>query len=361
MSIGRSSIPAMVAALACGVAGAACGPATETVRMDPLRFAASRTEGGVRVDLLDPEVLFLEGVRAYDQKRPEEAARKFGLILDHFGNSRFAKPALFNRGLALLAVPRPAEAAADFERYIAEYPADADVPDAWHRLGQALCEAAEWSRAEAALRKRAGMEPRSLLLEVELGARLALVLRMLGRYEEAREEAARVLSLHDRNATLPEMDGNYYVAMASFQAAEVFHDLFARIKFVLPVERMEKDLLDKATLFMKAQAEYLRTMRLRNSFWGVSAGVRIGRLYEEFYDDILSAEVPPDLSPEELRVYRDELKRRTRGMVAKAVDAYERNLALARMHGAREDWFGDMPARLERLRRLLAEMPPPEP
>jgi hypothetical protein len=168
------------------------------------------------------------------------------------------------------------------------------------------------------------------------------------------------MALHDRHATLPEMEGNYFVAMASFQAAEVFHDLFARIKFVLPVERMEKDLLDKATLFMKAQAEYLRTMRLRNNYWGVSAGVRVGRLYEEFYDDVMNAEVPPDLSPEELEVYRDELRRRTRPMVAKAVDAYERNIALARMYGARDEWFGDMPARLDRLRRVLQEMPPPE-
>jgi len=337
---------------------AVTGCATQQViQMDPLRFEASRTADGVAVDILDPEVLFTEGVRAYDERRPEEAARKFSLVIEHFSSSRFAKPALFNRGLAYLAASRPKEAAADFEGFVARYRDDKDLPDAWHRLAQALCDSADWPRAEEAIRKRAAMQPMTLLLEVELGARLALVLRMRGRYSEARKEAQRVLDLHDRYKTLPEMDGNYYVAMASFQAAEVFHDMFSRIKFVLPVERMEKDLLDKATLFLRAQSEYLRTMRLRNNYWGVAAGVRIGRMYEEFYEDILNAEVPPDLSPEELEVYRAELRRQTRPMVAKAVDAYERNLALARLYGAKDEWLSDVGARLDRLRRLLEETP----
>jgi tetratricopeptide (TPR) repeat protein len=351
----RSRVAPALVALAAALA--ACGPKTLTVRMDPMEFAARRTPGGLQVDVMDPEVLFLEGSRAFEEKRHEDAAHKFDLVLARFPDTRFAKPALYDRGLALLAVPRPADAARDFAAFLQHYPGDADAPDALLRLGQALCEAGDWTKAEDALRRRAAMEPLTLLAEVEVHARRALALRMLGRYEDAREEATRVMQVHDRFATLPEMDGNYFVAMASFQAAEVYHDLFGRIKFILPVDRMEKDLLDKATLFMKAQSEYLRTIRLRNTFWGVSAGVRVGRLYEEFYDDILQAEVPPDLSAEELGVYTDELKRRARPLVSKAVDAYERNLALARMYGAQDEWFGDMPNRLQRLRKVLAETP----
>jgi tetratricopeptide (TPR) repeat protein len=348
---------AMLAALA----PAACGTASQTVRMDPMEFTATRTADGVQVDLLDPEVLFTEGVRAFEDRRNEDAARKFDLVLKHFASSRFAKPALFDRGLALLAIPRPADAARDFEAYLAAWPGDPDTADATLRLGQALSDAGEWDKAEDALKRRAGMQPLTLTQEVEIRARRTLALRMLGRYEEARDEAGRVAALHDRFLTLPEMDGNYFVAMASFQAAEVYHDLFGRIKFVLPVERMEKDLLDKATLFMKAQAEYLRTVRLRNTFWGVSAGVRVGRLYEEFYDDMMAAEVPADLTTDDLKIYMDELKRKARPLVAKAVDAYERNMALARTYGARDEWFGDMGPRLERLRKVLSEIPPDKP
>lgn len=336
----------------------ACGP-KNVVRMEPLEFMTTKTPGGIEVVVMDPQVLFEEGVTAFQEKRHEEAARKFELVLKYFGTSRFAKAALYNRGLALLAATRLAEAARDFEDFIKQYPDDPDIPDAMLRLGQALSEAGEWLRAEKILAERLEIQPLTLLQEVEIRARRALALRMLGRYEDARIESSKVLSLHDKYLTLPEMEGNYYVSMASFQAAEVFHELFARIKFVLPVERMEKDLLDKATLFMKAQSEYLRTIRLRNTYWGVLAGIRIGRLYEEFYEDIMAAEVPPDLTAEEYEIYLAELKRKARPLIAKAVDAYERNYALAKTYGAKDEWFGDIKERLERLRKLLSEIPAP--
>lgn len=334
-----------------------CGPRTEVIRMDPMEMQARRTATGIRVDVMDPDHLFQQGVKAFEARELDEAEHAFGLIVERFGESKFARPALFNRGLVRLQAGRPAEAASDFEGYVRTYPDDPDVVDAWQKLGQARTEAGEWEAAATALRQRLNMTPLTLWQEIEGRARLALALRMLGRIEESRAEVSRVLALHARNLTLPEMDGNYFVAMASFQGAEIWHDLFARIRFVLPVERMEKDLVDKATLFMKAQSEYLRTIRLRNTYWGVKAGVAIGRLYEEFFEHILQAEVPPDLTAEEFAIYLDELKRRARPLLAKAVDAYERNLALARMYGARDEWFGDTHARLVRLRKVLEEIP----
>lgn len=347
---------------------AACGPRADVVRMDPIELQARRTPDGVRVDVLDPEALFLQGVREFENGDLDEADHAFTLVVERFPESRFARPSRFNRGVVRLRTGRPAEAAADFEEYVRTGSAtgmsgDPDLADAWQKLGQAWTEAGDWEAAVRALRERLGLSPLTLWQEVEVRARLALALRMLGRTDESRAEVTRVLAIHDRNLTLPEMDGNYFVAMASFQGAEAWHDLFARIRFVLPVERMEKDLVDKATLFLKAQSEYLRTIRLRNTYWGVKAGVAIGRLYEEFFDHILQAEVPPDLTPDEVAIYLDELKRRARPLLAKAVDAYERNLALARMYGARDEWFGDTQSRLARLRKVLEEIPtdPPLP
>ncbi len=144
MDTSRTSwIPIALAA----VVLAACGPRIEVVRMDPMEFSAQRTADGVRVDLLDPQVLFLEGSTAFEERRYEDAIRKFGLILRHFGDSRFGKAALYNRGLALLAAPRPADAAADFSTFVSRYPTDPDAADAWQRLGQAASEAGEWERA----------------------------------------------------------------------------------------------------------------------------------------------------------------------------------------------------------------------
>lgn len=345
----RGAVASAVVLLALG-----CAPGIQEIRMDPLEFSTTRTPDGVAVDLMDPEALFREGVQAWEDKHWEDAVRKFGLILSRFADSRFARPALYNRGLALLSAPRPAEAARDFDEFARRYPDDVDVADAWMKAGQAWQENGEWAKAEGALVRRLGY-PLSLVQELEARARLSRALRLQGRYEESREQVNRVLGLSDRNATRPELQGNYFVAMASFEGAEAWHDLFSRIRFVLPTDRMEKDLTDKATLFLKAQSEYLRTLRMRNVYWGVQAGTRVGRMYEEFYDDIINAETPPEFTEEELSIYMGELKRKARPLVAKAVAAYERNLSLAKMYGARDEWLGDMAARLSRLRQILAD------
>jgi len=325
--------------------------------MEPLRLESSRTDEGVRIDVIDPEALFMDGAGAFEEKNHVEAARKFGILIQRFPESRLAKPALYNRGMALLAIPRPGESADVFQEYVRRFPGEPDTVDAWHKLGQAWSEAGEWKMAYDTLSERLEMEPLTLMQEVEIRATSARCARMLGRHEEARDQSSAVKALHDKHKNLPEMKGNYHVAMASFEGAETYRDRFVRIKFVLPVEKMEKDLIEKANLFLKAQSGYLQTIRLRNTYWGVKAGVRVGRLYEEFYNDIMSAEVPPELAPDEVEIYLAELRKRTRPMVQKAVVAYESNMALARMYGARDDWFGDTKDRLEKLKKILEEIP----
>ena len=306
------------------------------------------------MDVMDPAWLFRKASRDYQEGRLEEAVRRFGLVLSRFRNSRFALPSAYNRGLCLLRLDRPKEAAADFKWYLERVEDERDRLDALVKLGEALTKAGRWNEAREVLTERLSKSPLGLFEEIEVRARLTRVYRMLGKLSLARRQAEKVLRIYNRNLTDPAMQGNYFVAMASFEAAQCLHDLFRRIKFVLPVERMEKDLLDKATLFLKAQAEYLRTIRIRNTYFGTKAGIQLGRLYEDFYDDIMNAEVPSDLNDEERRIYFAELRRQARPLLLKAVDAYERNMTLAMLHGAKEEWFEDVKQRLKRLKALLA-------
>lgn len=337
------------------IAICACRAKQQVIEMQPLHFTADRSMNGVVVELLDPEVLFVEGVSAFEEKRYEDAVRKFSMILKHFAQSRFAKPAQYNLGMSLNKLNKCMEAAHAFATFIENNPTDPDIPDAWLKLGQSYQECGEWEKAKQAFLKRLTLEPLTLLAEIETRARLARCYRMLGLYRESQEEARRVIGLHSKHITLPEVNGNYFAAMASMEEAETFRDLFCKIKFVLPVERMEKDLLDKATLFLKAQAGYMRTIRMHNNYWSVIAGIRIGRLYEDFYQDIIDAEIPPELTPEEVRIYQEELKRQVKPLLAKAILAYERNLNVVKMYGGSEEWIGDTKERLERLRKLFDE------
>jgi hypothetical protein len=118
---------------------------------------------------------------------------------------------------------------------------------------------------------------------------------------------------------------------------------------------MERDLKTKADFFLKAQAAYLRTVRLQQPHYSVRGGYRLGEIFETFYDHFLSAEVPDDLDEEEMAVYYDELKEKTRFMISKAVDIFERNMRLGQRMGQDGEWVRKTEASLARLRELLQD------
>ena len=92
--------------------------------------------------------------------------------------------------------------------------------------------------------------------------------------------------------------GNRYVSLAQFQIGEIYRELVRAIHFRLPLERMARDLEDKSNLFLKAQNAYLKTLRLQHPEVAVISGYRLGSLYESMHDDMMAAEVPPDLTRE---------------------------------------------------------------
>ena len=331
----------------------ACGPSIQTVRMDPMTFTASKTDSGVHVDALDPEFLFKEASKDFDDKKYSDSIRKFSLLIEHFPESELAVPARFNRGLTHLAAKKPRAASSDFIDFLKLANDPQDQADALLRLGEASNLAGDWSQATDALRRRLTIKPMTLNQEIETRARLIFSLRMTGMFKDARNEVEKVASLQGLNATLPEIQANYFVAMSAFEGAAVWHDIFKSIRFILPTDRMEKDLTDKATLFLKAQAEYLRTIRLGNPFWRIQAGISIGRMYEEFYDSLLSAQTPPEFTKEQLDIYISDLKSKAKPLLAKALVTYERNLSTAKMYRGGNEWIEEMEARINRLKEIL--------
>ncbi len=352
-SFGRTSFAAFIVAFST-LAG--CAPRISSLDMAPMEFNAFSTPDGIRVDTMDPEILFGDGAAAFDRGDWNEAARLFGLVASRFPESDQGGPALFNFGLARLRSGRPGEAVAAFRKYIDVNPPAGDDLQPRLRLIEALLESGEWVDAEREILTCMAVPALPPSTTIELRAGLARALRKQDRLQEALDSTRLAMETYDAHAVEPAMKGNYSAAMASFEGGEIWHDIFLSIKLILPKDRMEKDLTDKAAMFMKAQSEYMRTVRVGNIFWSSRAGVRIGQLYEEFYNDIMSAEVPPGLNATDLGRYMNELRRQARPLLEKAVVLYERNMEVCRKFGAKEEWFAEMKSRLARLKDLLRDL-----
>jgi len=333
----------------------ACAGAPPHIELEPMHFSVVDGESGRRVQTMDPEVLYEEAERAYRALDYAVAADKYGLVADYFPTSRFAVASAYNAGVSLEKLRRYEAAAARFEGAVELAPGTRDAQDALFRAASSYEALEDW----AALR---GVGDRLLAPHFE---GLSAIDRMSahavrGRGAEGESELAlaerdyrETLRLHQRHLGMPGLEQSPFVSLAQFRIGEIYRTLFASIQFRLPLERMARDLEDKSNFFLMAQTAYLRALRLRHPEWAVIAGYRLGLLYEVMYDDMMSAEVPSDLTREEVELYYEELRSQVRPLLERAIDIYERNLRLAQRFGKDGAWMKRTEASLARLRDVM--------
>jgi len=332
----------------------ACG-SSQLVEMDPMHFAVVETERGRSVEALDPESLFQDGNKAFEALDFELAAHKYGLIVDRFPGTRWYTVASFNAGLSLERAGRQREAIGRFLAHIESVKGSKDAQDAYFRVASCHEALGEWDAMHAV--GEVLLKPH--YSEMGAGDRLAAH-AVRGRAAEGRGELAlaerdyrRALDLYQKNLEQRGLDRSPFVSLAQYRIGEIYRDLFASIRFKLPLERMARDLEDKSNFFLMAQSAYLRALRLQHPEWATMAGFRLGALYETMYEDMMSAEIPSDLTREEVEIYYEALRDKVRPLLVRAIDIYERNLRLGQRIGKRDDWVVKTEASLARLREVL--------
>jgi len=342
------------AALGCGTTG---GAQRQAVALDPMRFEAVPGPDGTRVvETLDPATLFAEAGAAFERRDYAAAARKYALLVERFPRSRWANVARFNGGLSLSRAGRCEEA---LPLFLSAARATAGSKDAHDALFQAAAcdeKLERWDDAEAVWGRVLAPEwPRIVPIDrLEALARRGRARRHLGKLAEAERDLLKALGIYRRHMGNLAFHGNRWVSVAQFEVGEIYRELFASVRFRLPLERMARDLEDKSNYFLKAQHAYLKTVRHHHPELAVAAGHRLGSLYEQFYDDMMAAEVPADLKPEEMDIYFEELKAKVRPLVERAIDIYERNIRMAERMGRGDDaWVDRSRQSLARLKDVL--------
>ncbi|MGM0576993.1 MAG: tetratricopeptide repeat protein [Myxococcota bacterium] len=325
--------------------------------LDPMRLAAVEQGGERHVEVLEPETLFQEAAEAFEASDYEASARKYGLVVKHFADSRWGDPARYNAGLSLERLERHGEAVPYYEAVADRRSGTKDAHDALFRLATCHESLEEWEAAQAVLSRILAPEIDDILPvdRLEAHARRGRARQHLADLALAERDYKAALELYREHLDKQALASDPHVSMAQFQIGEIYRELFQSIRFRLPLDRMARDLEDKSNLFLKAQNAYLRTVRLHHPDWAVRGGYRLGALYERFYDDMLAAEVPPDLEREAVEVYYQELRDKIRPLIRRAIDVYERNLQLGERMGRRGEWVRRTEASLARLKEIVRD------
>lgn len=331
------------------------GVPSERLDLDPMLVTVGKD--GKPGKSVNADEVFQKAYTAYAARRYEEALGHYGTVIKYFPESRFFIPSLFNSGLANEKLERWDEAGKSYRTIIERAPSKPDAKDAYFRLAsvyEKLGQHAEIIELMTEVMLRPDVEHFD---RIEAHARRSMALLENGQPVEA-EDGFRTLLQLNREADISHRlnDDAEYIVQARFGMGRALHVQVLQIQLVLPTEKMGEDLETKATLFLKAQSAYIQALRVHHPQWSVASGYMIGRLYEDFYLDILSAEIPKSLTDEQVGMYFEELRKQLRPLMVRAIQVYEKNLSLSKRLAktpAQNEWADASDVHLQRLKSYL--------
>lgn len=328
---------------------------TQEVELDPMLIKAGKD--GQPGQALDAAEVFERAFAAYSARQYEEALTHYATIIKYFPDSRYYLASLFNAGLAHEKLQQWQPAAEQYNRIIEQFPKKKDAKDAYFRLAEVYHQLGE-EQTIVELMTQVMLRPDLNHFDrVEAHVRRANALLKSENYVEAEEGFKTAMRLNDEvPATERLADSSHFIVQAQFGLGRALHLQVLKIHLVLPTEKMGEDLERKAQLFLKAQSAYIDALRIHHPQWSVAAGFMIGRLYEDFYLDIFQAEIPLDLTDEQLTIYFDELRKQLRPLMVRAIQVYKKNLSLSQRIVSdvdQSEWVNQTDMHLKRLEAYL--------
>jgi tetratricopeptide (TPR) repeat protein len=344
-------------------------PHEAVLRLEPIELTVT-AKGDMRVT--DALGLFEAGGRDLGAQHYQEALKRYDALLARFSESRLVLPALYNAGLAHEGLRQFARAASRYARIVDRFGHRHDAIDATFRLGGCYAELGDWKRSAAVFGRLARRAQLGSSERVEAYARQGLALFRQEDYDASRRALGQGIGLVKRVDAFERLDADFFAAMLYYYFAAIPHAQF-RGAAMDPGSELARDMDEKARLLIVAQGRYIETIRVRNPYWATAAGFQIGSLYREFYDALMralpdfdaaardnarQAGIDVALAKQQLAsAYLEQLHKRIRPLLEKAMRVFEKNVVVARRIGVDGAWIAKSRRQIRELEELITATP----
>jgi tetratricopeptide (TPR) repeat protein len=317
-----------------------------------IEVVGKSADGEPELVAYDAQALLDAGNDALARGRADEAAMRYEELVRKFPESRLVAAARYNLGLAHEARGEHERALEVYRRLAADEALERDAVDAHVRMVAVLAELGRWSEARQALAALLARDDLTHADRIEGLARLGYVALEQEDFAAAEAHLRDALQTFEKLTT--RLETLYFVAMARYYLAQIPHRQFRARPMRLPDPQLERDLAAKAGLVTLAYDRYVEVLSVHDGYWGTAAGYQMSQIYKELWDDVTSAPIPTQLSPDAAGYYVKEVHARVRPMLEKAMEGHLRNLELARTYGADTEWSAASRVRAEEIAQLLA-------
>jgi tetratricopeptide (TPR) repeat protein len=311
-------------------------PPAQELFMEPLHIGVKPDRELGLVDF-DAITLYQEGLRYHESGRCDRAVAFYDRLIEEFSSSRYYSAAAFHAGRCLEELDRTEEAVRRYRVITRGLPKSKDWVDAGFRESLCLSRLGKNREASELLEKLVHREDLSISDRIDALVLKGEALTKMGelvKAESAFRQALRIYRKRERDEYLDPVPA----ARAEFRLSEMAEERFQAAPLRLPEKQMNADLEAKAALLLLAQGGYLRTIRYGDPEWATAAGYRIGNLYLHLHKAMEQAPVPPDLSENEIQIYKDLLRRRTAVLLRKALKVLQMTVDLAERTFIQNRW-----------------------
>jgi pentatricopeptide repeat protein len=353
-----------------------------SVTVPELRVVAEPV-GPDALEVYDAETLFNRGLDFLDGGAWADAADYFERLVREFPGDAHVVLAHYNRGVAYIHSGRGEEAVAAFDAYLATLPATAserDRLDGRFKRGQALAVAKRYEDVVAVFDEMLGEEltpDDRVEALVDAGVGHYMLGLEPGGDQEHRPtaeyrflEARRILKKEAEKRRMSHMQ--FFQAQAAFYLAELAHLEFTEFKLRWPSAEeiaarkakqpettletlLGQQLEEKCQKLLRAQYQYLRTIREGHPGWASAAGYNVGRMYEELHEEMVGLPAPADLTPDQQALYQGLVRGKVLILLEKAEKTYSQTAEMVVRTGAHGEWGEKAAASLARIRTRITE------
>jgi len=311
-------------------------PPEEELFMEPLHIGVKPDPELGLVDF-DAVTLYQEGLRYHESGRCDRAVAFYDRLLEEFSSSRYFSAAAFNAGRCLEELDRPVEAISRYQIITRGLEKSKDWVDAGFRESLCLSSLGKHREAAELLDKLVNRGELTASDRIDALVLKGEALKEMGEVIKAESTFRRALRIYRQRGKDEYLDP-VPAARAEFRLSELTEERFQAAPLRLPEEQMQADLEAKAVLLLSAQAGYLRTIRYGDPEWATAAGYRVGNLYLHLHQAMEQAPVPADLSEEEIKIYKDVLRKRTAVLLRKALKVFQMTVELAERTFVQNRW-----------------------
>ena len=310
--------------------------------------------GDPELQKLNDEELFAQGSSAFAAGDFRQASRFLDRLADFYPDSPHRREAIYKSGLAYEKAKKWEEAGSRFAQLADAERGTGDALEAALQLAATLYFQERYSDAEQILGTIAARSDLPISTVIEAKVQRGVCEVELGKSEIAERTLREAVELYQEQTDKHDIDESY-PAQGEFFLGEIYRlrSEGVSLRPEQDAEQLARELEYKAELLLSAQGHYLRAIRIGDRYWSTASGAQIGMLYENLYSNLINSPVPKQLNDEEAEIYRQELRKRVRGLVTKAINIYERTLEAAERIGSSGVFVDRTRESLRKLKEIL--------